>query len=89
MKRAQRTVRGSFADAFGRVLLIARRARGLSQERLAETAQIDRTYPSMLESGVREPKLSTFVRLASALGQSPEALLTDTLAMLERLRTPA
>jgi transcriptional regulator with XRE-family HTH domain len=72
---------GSLQDAFSRVLIAARRASGLSQEGLAEAAQIDRTYPSMLESGMREPKLSTFVRLAVALGVEPTQMLEATLAM--------
>jgi DNA-binding XRE family transcriptional regulator len=37
------------ALAFAGVLKLARTGAGLSQEKLAEAADIDRTYPSLLE----------------------------------------
>jgi transcriptional regulator with XRE-family HTH domain len=40
---------------------------GLSQERLAELAALDRTYISGLESGRRNPALTTLQRLAAGL----------------------
>jgi transcriptional regulator with XRE-family HTH domain len=40
---------------------------GLSQERLAELATLDRTYVSSLERGRRNPALSTLERVAEAL----------------------
>jgi transcriptional regulator with XRE-family HTH domain len=67
------------AGAFGAVLREARRARGLSQEQVAEFAEFDRTYPSLLERGLREPGLSAFVRLAAAVKRSPHELLDLTL----------
>jgi transcriptional regulator with XRE-family HTH domain len=51
----------------GAVIRAARRARGLSQEAFADRAQFDRTYPSLLERGLRDPKLSTLLRVSAAL----------------------
>ena len=70
------------ARVFGRVLREARDAAGLTQEALAAAAEIDRTYPSLLERGLREPTLEVFLRLATALELAPAALLAATLARL-------
>jgi transcriptional regulator with XRE-family HTH domain len=59
---------------FGRAVRRARHERGWSQEKLAETAGLDRTYVSGLERGVRNPALSTQQRIASALGTTVKAL---------------
>lgn len=45
--------RHKVAEAFGIVLRTVRDAAGLSQEQLAEAADVDRTYPSLLERGLR------------------------------------
>ena len=56
----------------------AARARlGVSQVRLAAAAGMHRTEVSLLERGARDPRLSTIVRLARALGVAPAALLGD------------
>src|SRR5580692_11205137 len=75
------------ARAFGRVLRAARLAAGLSQEQLAERADLDRTYPSLLERGRREPTLDVFLRLANAVHRAPAELLATTLAQ-RPLRDP-
>ena len=72
------------ARAFGRVLREARTARGMSQEDLAGEADVDRTYPSLLERGLREPTLCVFFRLCRAVRQPPAALLDATLTQLAR-----
>ena len=72
------------ARAFGRVLRAARIAHGLSQEALAERADLSRTYPSLLERGLREPTLCVFFRLCTALRQPPAALLEATLRAAHR-----
>ena len=70
------------AKAFGAVLREARRARGMSQEALAGDAEVDRTYPSLLERGHRVPTLCVFLRLARALHLAPAELVNATLARL-------
>jgi DNA-binding XRE family transcriptional regulator len=55
------------ARAFGATLRALRREREVSQEALAFDAEIDRTYPSLLERGLRHPTLSVLLRLSRAL----------------------
>jgi transcriptional regulator with XRE-family HTH domain len=61
-------------DRFAVNLRHARDAAGISQEELAERCEIHRTEVSLLERGGREPRLGTMVKLAVALGTTPEAL---------------
>jgi transcriptional regulator with XRE-family HTH domain len=49
----------------------------ISQERLAQLANLDRTYVSGIERGERNPSLENLLRLADALGVS---LLRDRRA---------
>jgi len=71
------------ARAFGAVLKNARARRGLSQEALCEGANMDRTYPSLLERGLRTSTLRVVIEIAQALGVEPAQLVIETL---ERLR---
>jgi transcriptional regulator with XRE-family HTH domain len=73
------------ARDFGRVLRERRLAAGLSQERLALEAEVDRTFVSLLERGGRQPTLATLWRLAEALGVAPSELVTG----VEKARRPA
>ncbi|HEX5527442.1 MAG TPA: helix-turn-helix transcriptional regulator [Solirubrobacterales bacterium] len=52
----------------------ARDAAGISQEELADRCELHRTEVSLLERGGREPRLGTMVKLAVALGTTPEEL---------------
>jgi transcriptional regulator with XRE-family HTH domain len=49
---------------------------GLSQERLAELAEMHRTYISSIERGQQNISLTILIRLAKALGVSLERLFT-------------
>jgi len=60
---------------FGLRLRQLRLQRGLSQEALAELADLDRTYVSSCERGRRNISLENIHRLAKALDVGPEALL--------------
>jgi transcriptional regulator with XRE-family HTH domain len=62
---------------FGRAVRTAREAKGLSQEQLADLANVHRTYLSGIETGSRNPTLEVVDRLARALDVSPAALLED------------
>ncbi|MFN3627145.1 MAG: helix-turn-helix domain-containing protein [Parvibaculum sp.] len=55
----------------------ARKALDLSQEALALEAEIDRTYISGIERGLRNPSLTLIVKLADRLRTTPAALLTQ------------
>ena len=54
----------------------ARDRLGLSQEALADEAEIDRTYISGIERGKRNPSVDLLARLAEALKTTPAALLS-------------
>ena len=70
--------RQQVAAAFGGILRTARDAAELSQEQLAEKADIDRTYPSLLERGLRHPTLYMLLRLASAVDMEPGLMVAAT-----------
>jgi transcriptional regulator with XRE-family HTH domain len=61
--------------AFGNSVRKHREAKKLSQEALAEKAELDRTYISDIERGVRNPGVKNVVRIASGLGISASKLM--------------
>ncbi len=67
--------------AFGRVLREQRDTAGLSQEALALSADVDRTFVSQIERGIRQPTLTTLCKLARALDIQPSTLV----ARMEKL----
>jgi transcriptional regulator with XRE-family HTH domain len=77
--------RQKVAIAFGRVLRETRRQKGLSQEDLAAAGEFDRTYPSLLERGMRTPTLTVIFQLAEVLQVSPASLVSRTLDELSRV----
>ncbi len=66
---------------FGKQLQQLRTSRGLTQEQLAVTAGLSRTFLTRLELGQHDPSLSTLVRLAKALKVSVTELLGETMSM--------
>ncbi|XZE20324.1 helix-turn-helix domain-containing protein [Pirellulaceae bacterium SH449] len=58
--------------AFGEKLRSAREKKGISQEKLALSAGLDRTYVNSVENGKRNISLCNIVRLAKALGITPK-----------------
>ena len=65
--------------AIGARIKAARERVHLTQEQLAEIIVISPTHMSVIERGVKTPKLDTFVRIANALGVSTDALLQDVV----------
>jgi len=59
---------------FGQHLKNIRVSRNLSQEKLSQIADLDRTYISGVERGVRNISLINIVRLAEALEVPPSEL---------------
>ncbi|MEJ1961793.1 MAG: helix-turn-helix transcriptional regulator [Gammaproteobacteria bacterium] len=53
---------------FGRELRRIRTEAGVSQERLAHQASMDRTFVSQIERGIRQPTITKLWRLSRALG---------------------
>ena len=60
---------------FGANLRRARLAAGLSQEGLSQRSGLHLTEISRLENGLRDPRLSTIVRVAAGLALPSSALL--------------
>lgn len=60
---------------FGKVLKQIREEKGMTQEKLAELAEVDRTYIYRLETGKRSPSLNIIFRLADALKVQPGYLI--------------
>jgi len=59
--------RSSAHRAYGLAFRQVRGERGISQERLAELAGLDRTYVSGIERGERNPSLANLLKLATTL----------------------
>lgn len=57
-------------------LKAARKSSSLSQEALADLAEVDRTYVSGIERGTRNPTIIVLAKFAEALGTSTAALLS-------------
>ncbi len=53
---------------FGDVLRELRKKCEISQEKLAQECDLDRTFISLLERGKRQPSLTTIFKLSSVLG---------------------
>ena len=65
------------AQLFGRRLRELRKEHGLTQEALAEAADLSGNYISELELGLKVPSLTILVRLSQALDVAPPDLLRD------------
>jgi len=62
-------------QAFGNVLRALRKEQKVSQVMLAEYSQLDRTYISLLERGLRQPSLNTVFKIGSALKIAPSEII--------------
>ena len=65
--------------AIGSKIKEARERAHLTQEELAEIVDISPTHMSVIERGVKTPKLDTFARIVKALNLSSDALLQDSV----------
>jgi methanogenic corrinoid protein MtbC1/DNA-binding XRE family transcriptional regulator len=83
-RRVARELAGPPAEAYplepllrrvGAHLQAARRARGWSQQHLAEASGVDRTYLSGLENGRQNPTLGVLLKVAEALEVNIETLM--------------
>ena len=65
----------SISISFGRIVKNLREERGISQEILADRADLNRSYVGEVERGTAMPSLSTITKLARALNVSAADLL--------------
>ncbi len=72
-----RKVRRPEAKKFGLVVRRLRESRGLTQEELAERAEVSATYIGFIERGDNVPTLTVILQIASALSVRPSELLRD------------
>ena len=64
---------------FSKVIAKIRKEKGLSQEALAEKANLDRTYISGIERGVRNITLKSLDKIISALDMSHERFFKEII----------
>lgn len=65
--------------AIGARIKVARERAGLTQEDLAAELEMSPTHISVLERGVKAPKLETLVKIANTLHVSTDTLLQDVV----------
>lgn len=65
-------------ERFAKNLRRRRVAVGISQEELGERTELHRTEISLLERAGREPRFATLLKLAGALGSTPDELCAGT-----------
>ena len=63
--------------ALGAAMKRVRLSRGISQEKLALLAEVDRSYVGRIERGDNNVAMLTLARLASALGVSLAELMSE------------
>ena len=81
---AESAIERELAAALARRLATLRRARGLTQEQVAEAAGVSRNHYQLLENGLvkrsdrkpANPRLSTLVALSEVLGTTVPELIT-------------
>jgi transcriptional regulator with XRE-family HTH domain len=62
-------------EAFGEVIRELRKEHQISQEKLAEVSNLDRSFISLLECGHKQPSLVTIFQLAKAFNFSASKIL--------------
>lgn len=65
--------------AIGRRIKAARERKGMTQEELAEEVDLSPMHVSVIERGVKLPKLETLINIANALDVSADVLLQDVV----------
>lgn len=72
-------------ETFGKVLKKFRTQKGLSQEQLALDADLDRTFISLLERGLRQPSLNTLLQISNALDTKASEIVAQVEIELSKL----
>lgn len=66
-----------FLDSLAERIAELRRSKGMTQERLAANAEIDRVALANIETGKRRPTVTTIYRLARAIGVKVDDLFKN------------
>lgn len=79
------------AISLGNAARQARKARGLTQARMAEQLDVSVEFYGRIERGVAWPSIGTFQRMVEVLGVSADSLLDRELlgAVMDEVATPA
>ena len=72
------------SKAFGAILRRSREEKDLSQDALARSCGLDRTFISLLERGLRQPSLATVFKVADELGLSAAELVRQVESYQKR-----
>ena len=67
-------MKDKLAKDFGNKIREIRKQQGVSQEGLADLADLDRTYIGGIERGIRNPSLRNIGKIAKALKVKPKEL---------------
>jgi transcriptional regulator with XRE-family HTH domain len=70
---------------FARNVRLIRTHAGMSQESMADTAQLDRAFVGTLERGQRNISIDNIERIANAINVSPGELMNPDLAQIRQL----
>lgn len=70
-------------EAFGKILRETRNKHNISQEKLALIGELDRTFISLLERGLRQPSLTTIFQIAEALEEQPDLMIRRVKELLD------
>ena len=68
----------------GQRIRAIRKKRGMTQERLAELAEISPQHCSGIETGAAKVSLPALVKIANALNASTDELLLDSISAVEK-----
>ncbi len=67
--------------AIGQRIKQAREAKGLTQEQLAEEVALSASHISVIERGIKTPRLETFVEILNILKVDANFVLSDVLSV--------
>lgn len=73
--------------AFGEALATFRNRAGISQENLAYSIGLNRTYVYRVEKGITNPSLEAIFRFADGVGVHPEDIVREARSRLEQTDT--
>lgn len=69
------------AKIFGKVLREVRKAKGFSQQELADNCNIERTYISRIERGLHLPSLEAIFKICEVLKVDPATLIKEVYSI--------